>query len=70
MKYEIIKGGETAGPQRCSELPLPICELRSSDKNPHMGPHGAFGTSKTVLRLPLGGLFASNLATSPSLIPR
>lgn len=50
MKYEIIKGGETAGPQRCSELPLPICELRSSDKNPHMGPHGAFGTSKTVLK--------------------
>lgn len=50
MKYEIIKGGETASPQRCSELLLPICELRSSDKNPHMGPHGAFGTSKTVLK--------------------
>jgi hypothetical protein len=33
-----------------SELPLPICEQHSSDKNPQMDPCDAFGTSKNSVK--------------------
>jgi hypothetical protein len=50
MKYKIIKSKKWQVYNSALKLPLPICKLHSSDKNPYIEYQDVFGTSKPVLK--------------------